>query len=85
LVPLPQIKYVDGYFGPYIDEVEAQITNIEHLPSMPENYKELHRSESSTFIQYTQLTFAGEVIPCILVVESMVIAPYSENQNACCF
>jgi hypothetical protein len=25
------------------------------------------------------------VIPCILGVDAMVIEPYSENQNACCF
>jgi hypothetical protein len=81
LIPLPQIKHIDDCFKPYIGEAGAQITNIEHLPSMLENYKELHLSESSLFIQYTVPTFAGEVTPYILGVDAMAVDPYSEKSR----
>jgi hypothetical protein len=81
LIPLPQIKHVDDYFRPSIDEVGSQITNMEYLSSTLENYKELHVSESSAFIQYTRLVFAGEVIPCMLGVDAMVIELYSEKSK----
>jgi hypothetical protein len=81
LIPLPQIKHVDDCFRLYIDEVDAQIANIEDLLSMFANYKELHLSAYSAFIQYTPATFAGEVISCILGVDTMAIESYSEKSK----
>jgi hypothetical protein len=45
------------------------------------NYKERHLSAYSAFIQYTPVTFAGEVISCILGVDTMAIESYSEKSK----
>jgi hypothetical protein len=81
LIALPQIKQVDDYFRLCIDEVEAQSANIEHVPFVLKNYKELHLPKSSTSIQYARSTFAEKVIPCILAVDAMAIEPYSEKSK----
>jgi hypothetical protein len=61
--------------------MEAQITNIKHLPSMLENYTEFHVSESSALIRCPPPTFAREFIPWILGVDALAIKPSSEKSK----
>jgi hypothetical protein len=87
LIPLRQIKHVDEYFKPELDAVELQTKDIQCLPSMLTNYRDLPLPEgySGGITSSPPDGPSRTMIPCVLGVDAMAIEPYSEKNKRLLF